>query len=98
MQAFARPEEGDGRSLLERLVAEDRDPLGRIRVGRPAKIKALAGHDVYPLTPEQLAAWKKSAEPIVANWEADVSKAGQDPEGGSRRAEKRPSAERNSAY
>jgi hypothetical protein len=23
------------------------------------KVKALAGHEVYPLTPEQLAAWRK---------------------------------------
>ena len=43
------------------------------------KVKALAGHEVYPLTPEQLAAWRKSAEPVVADWEAAVRKAGQDP-------------------
>lgn len=43
------------------------------------KVKALAGHEVYPLTPEQLAAWRKSAEPVVADWEASVRKAGQDP-------------------
>ena len=43
------------------------------------KVKALPGQDIYPLTPDQLAAWKKSAEPIVANWEADVKKTGQDP-------------------
>jgi TRAP-type C4-dicarboxylate transport system substrate-binding protein len=54
-------------------------PWADYESGGNAKIKALPGHDVYPLTPEQLAAWKKSAEPIVANWEADVKKAGQDP-------------------
>jgi len=43
------------------------------------KVKALAGHEVYPLTPEQLSAWRKSAEPVVADWEASVRKAGQDP-------------------
>ena len=43
------------------------------------KVKALAGHEVYALTPEQLAAWRKSAEPVVADWEAAVRKAGQDP-------------------
>jgi TRAP-type C4-dicarboxylate transport system substrate-binding protein len=43
------------------------------------KIKALPGHEVYPLTPEQLAAWRKSAEPAVADWEASVRKAGGDP-------------------
>jgi TRAP-type C4-dicarboxylate transport system substrate-binding protein len=54
-------------------------PWADYESGGNAKIKALPGHEVYPLTPEQLAAWKKSAEPIVANWEADVKKAGQDP-------------------
>ena len=43
------------------------------------KVKAIAGHEVYPLTPEQLVAWRKSAEPVVADWEAAVRKAGQDP-------------------
>jgi TRAP-type C4-dicarboxylate transport system substrate-binding protein len=43
------------------------------------KVKALPGQDLYPLTPEQLAAWRKSAEPIVADWEAAVKKTGQDP-------------------
>jgi TRAP-type C4-dicarboxylate transport system substrate-binding protein len=43
------------------------------------KIKALPGHEVYALTPDQLAAWRKSAEPVVADWEASVRKAGQDP-------------------
>ena len=42
-------------------------------------MKALAGHEVYPLTPEQLAAWRKSAEPVVADWEETVRKIGQDP-------------------
>lgn len=44
-----------------------------------AKLQAQAGQEVYPLTPEQLAAWRKSAEPIVDAWEADVKKAGGDP-------------------
>ena len=30
-----------------------------------AKIKAEAGHEVYPITPEQLAEWRKAAEPLV---------------------------------
>jgi TRAP-type C4-dicarboxylate transport system substrate-binding protein len=54
-------------------------PWADYESGGNAKIKALPGHEVYPLTPDQLAAWKKSAEPIVANWEADVKKTGQDP-------------------
>jgi TRAP-type C4-dicarboxylate transport system substrate-binding protein len=43
------------------------------------KIKAQPGQDVYALSPDQLAAWRKSAEPVTANWEASVRKAGQDP-------------------
>lgn len=54
-------------------------PWADYESGGNAKIKALPGHEVYPLTPDQLAAWRKSAEPIVAAWEADVKKAGQDP-------------------
>jgi len=46
--------------------------------GRP-KIKDMQGHEVYALSPDQLAAWKKSAEPIYENWAADVKKAGGDP-------------------
>jgi len=38
------------------------------------------GHDVYPLTSEQLAEWKKSAEPVVQTWADAVKKAGNDPD------------------
>ena len=38
------------------------------------------GHDVYPLTSEQLAEWKKSAEPVVQTWAEAVKKAGNDPD------------------
>src|SRR5690606_18159912 len=44
-------------------------PWADYESGGKAKIKAMQGHDVYPLTPDQLAAWRKAAEPIVANWE-----------------------------
>jgi TRAP-type C4-dicarboxylate transport system substrate-binding protein len=54
-------------------------PWADFESGGKDKVKALAGHEVYPLTPEQLAAWRKSAEPVVAEWEADVRKAGLDP-------------------
>jgi TRAP-type transport system periplasmic protein len=43
------------------------------------KIKAMPGQEVYPLTAEQLAAWRKSAEPVTATWEASVRKANEDP-------------------
>ena len=39
------------------------------------KIKAEAGHDVYRLTPEQVAAWRKAAEPLKAKWAAQVKDA-----------------------
>jgi TRAP-type C4-dicarboxylate transport system substrate-binding protein len=54
-------------------------PWAVFESGGRDKIKALPGHDVYPLTPDQLAAWRKSAEPVTANWEASVRKAGEDP-------------------
>ena len=37
-------------------------------------------HEVYPLTAEQLDAWRKSAEPVVTGWAEAVRKAGLDPE------------------
>ena len=54
-------------------------PWADFESGGKAKLKAMPGQDIYTLTPEQIAAWRKSAEPIVANWEADVKKAGHDP-------------------
>jgi TRAP-type C4-dicarboxylate transport system substrate-binding protein len=36
------------------------------------KIAAMPGHDVYKLTPEQLAAWRKAAEPLKAKWASQV--------------------------
>jgi TRAP-type C4-dicarboxylate transport system substrate-binding protein len=43
-----------------------------------AKLKA-EGHDVYELTPQQLAEWKKAAEPLHKTWADNVKKAGADP-------------------
>jgi TRAP-type C4-dicarboxylate transport system substrate-binding protein len=43
------------------------------------KIKAQADHEIYSLTPDQVAQWRKAAEPLQAEWEADVKKAGYDP-------------------
>jgi TRAP-type C4-dicarboxylate transport system substrate-binding protein len=45
-----------------------------------AKIKAEAGHEVYDLTPAQVAEWKKSAEPLEKAWAANVKKTGVDPD------------------
>ncbi len=39
----------------------------------------MAGHETYPLSADELAAWRKSAEPVVTNWQAAVRKANEDP-------------------
>jgi TRAP-type C4-dicarboxylate transport system substrate-binding protein len=44
------------------------------------KIKAQAGKEVYTITPAQLAEWRKAAEPLKKEWEAQVKKAGGDPD------------------
>jgi TRAP-type C4-dicarboxylate transport system substrate-binding protein len=54
-------------------------PWADFEAGGRDKIKALPGHEVYPLTGEQLGEWRKSAEPVVAEWEASVRKIGQEP-------------------
>ena len=38
------------------------------------------GHEVYELTPAQLAEWKKAAEPLQKTWADNVKKAGVDPD------------------
>ena len=47
--------------------------------GRP-KLKADPAHEVYTITAEQLAEWKKAAEPLVKTWADGVKKAGGDPD------------------
>ena len=54
-------------------------PWADFESGGREKIKAMPGQEVYPLTAEQLAAWKKSAEPVEAIWDASVRKANEDP-------------------
>jgi TRAP-type transport system periplasmic protein len=44
------------------------------------KIKAEAGHEVYPITDAQLAAWRKAAEPLAKAWSDAVRKTGLDPD------------------
>jgi TRAP-type C4-dicarboxylate transport system substrate-binding protein len=45
-----------------------------------AKLKAEAGHEVYELTPAQLAEWKKSAAPLEKTWADNVKKVGGNPD------------------
>ncbi|MBV8412376.1 MAG: TRAP transporter substrate-binding protein [Alphaproteobacteria bacterium] len=44
------------------------------------KMKAAAGHEVYPLTPDQLKQWKASVEPLQKAWAEAVRKTGADPD------------------
>ena len=44
------------------------------------RMKALPGHEVYKLTPEQLAEWQKSVEPLQKTWAEQVRKTGVDPD------------------
>jgi TRAP-type C4-dicarboxylate transport system substrate-binding protein len=59
------------------------------RVGKPwgdfedagvGKVKAEAGQEVYTLTADQTAQWKKASEPLVKTWAAGVKKTGVDPD------------------
>ena len=45
-----------------------------------AKLKAEAGHEVYDITPAQLAEWKKAAAPLEKTWADNVKKAGGNPD------------------
>lgn len=45
-----------------------------------AKLKAEAGHEVYDLTPAQLAEWRKAAAPLEKTWSDNVKKAGGNPD------------------
>ena len=45
-----------------------------------AKIKAQADHEVYSISAAQLAEWRKSAEPLINTWSANVKKAGGNPD------------------
>jgi hypothetical protein len=45
-----------------------------------ARISAEPGQTIIQLTPEQLAQWKASAEPVKQAWAAGARKAGVDPD------------------
>jgi TRAP-type C4-dicarboxylate transport system substrate-binding protein len=45
-----------------------------------AKLKAEAGHEVYTISPEQTAEWRKAAEPLHKTWADNVRKAGGNPD------------------
>jgi TRAP-type C4-dicarboxylate transport system substrate-binding protein len=45
-----------------------------------AKLKADSAHEVYQITPAQLAEWRKAAEPLQNTWSGNVKKAGGNPD------------------
>ncbi len=55
-------------------------PWADFEHGGIAKIKAEPGHEVYTPTPEQVAAWRKAAEPLEKQWADGVSKVGGNPD------------------
>src|SRR6201991_1257501 len=56
------------------------EPWGKFEDAGVGKVKAQPGQEVYTLTPEQTALWKKAAEPLVKTWGEGVKKAGTDPD------------------
>ena len=55
-------------------------PWADFEHGGIAKIKAEPGHEVYSLTAEQIAAWKKAAAPLQGAWADNVRKVGGNPD------------------
>jgi len=55
-------------------------PWGDFEDSGIGKVKAESGHEVYTLTADQLAQWKKAAEPLVKTWADGVKKVGVDPD------------------
>jgi TRAP-type C4-dicarboxylate transport system substrate-binding protein len=60
-------------------AAKIADPWADFEANGRDKLKAMAGHEVYKLTSEQLAEWTKSVEPLHTSWIEAVKKAGGDP-------------------
>jgi TRAP-type transport system periplasmic protein len=47
-------------------------PFAEFEHNGQAKLAAEAGHQVYALTPDQIAAWRTAAQPLTAQWAAKV--------------------------
>jgi TRAP-type C4-dicarboxylate transport system substrate-binding protein len=50
------------------------EPWGKFEDAGIDKVRAEAGHEIYKLTPEQMAQWKKASEPLVKTWADSVKK------------------------
>jgi len=80
----------DGMSAAQKKVIDDHcttewaekvaAPWADFEAAGRGKIKAMEGQEVYPLTAEQLAEWRKAAEPLQAKWAEGVKKVGVDPD------------------
>ena len=55
-------------------------PWGNFEDAGIDKVRAEPGQEIYKLTPEQTAEWKKAAEPLVKTWASNVKKKGVDPD------------------
>jgi TRAP-type C4-dicarboxylate transport system substrate-binding protein len=56
------------------------DPWATFEANGRDKIKAQPGQELDPLTPAQLAEWRKAAEPLYAEWAENAKKAGYNPD------------------
>src|SRR6201982_2780145 len=56
------------------------EPWGRFEDAGVDKVMAELGQEVYTLTPEQTAQWKKAAEPLFKAWADNVKQKGVDPD------------------
>ena len=80
----------DGLSAAQKKVIDDHcttdwavkiaAPWADFEAGGKPKIKAEAGHEVYPLSPDQIADWRKAAAPLQEKWADNARKAGVDPD------------------
>jgi TRAP-type C4-dicarboxylate transport system substrate-binding protein len=80
----------DGMSAAQKNVIDDHctnewagkvaDPWADFEAAGRPKLKGEPGHEVYPISAEQLAQWKKAAEPLHKTWADSVRKTGTDPD------------------
>jgi TRAP-type C4-dicarboxylate transport system substrate-binding protein len=83
------PKAYDGMSAAQKKVMDDHcnsewaskvsDPWTEFEAAGRGKMKALKDHEVYSLSPDELAQWKKAVEPLKASWAEGVKKVGGDP-------------------
>ncbi|PWC36494.1 TRAP transporter substrate-binding protein [Azospirillum sp. TSO35-2] len=80
----------DGMSVAQKKVIDDHcttdwavkfaGPWADFEAGGRAKMRAMPDHEVVPVTPDQLAQWKKAAAPLQKNWADAVRKTGANPD------------------